>query len=133
VAVREIPLALQASISNIPSQLYFQPGCCGRTLGTHKAPLDSLASNSMYSAGNYICVTEHTKIPDDPVGTLEFMGGTNLPTKHYVCIRDNDTKHFIISYVDRELEKEIYGADEEARRPAKLAPSPRPKADTLDW
>lgn len=66
--------------------------------------------------GNKVCVTGSRKdIPlDDPLSVVPIEQRSNLDNKQVLIVRD-DNCGLIISFADREKEKELFGADEEAR------------------
>lgn len=97
-------------------------GGCGFVCCKHNPPADSIPPKGAkwkeaiaYGAkwGNYINATQHKKIDSaDPF--KDVPGGEHLDKKQVIIIRDSEGPNLIISIVDREKEKELFG-DEETR------------------
>lgn len=97
-------------------------GGCGFVCGKHYPPADSIPPKGAkwkevieYGAkwGNYINATQHEKIDSaDPF--KDVSGSEHLDKKQVIIIRDSEDPNLIISIVDREKEKELFG-DEETR------------------
>jgi hypothetical protein len=103
---------------------------CAATIGIHTPAKDSIPPASdrhwipeitfQSTYGNKVEATQHSQ-GAPYVQDLSFLGGRNLDSKQVMVIRDADCNTLIISFVDREKEKELFG-DEKERGIARVEP-----------
>lgn len=107
-----------------PGGYFSLVGGCGFVGGKHNPPVDSIPPKGARwkeaivvgneaKWGNYINATQHQKIDSaDPL--KDVLNKEHLEKKQVIIIRDSEGPSLIISIVDREKEKELFG-DEETR------------------
>lgn len=116
------PLGVNRLMRAVAGGYFSLVGGCGFVGGKHNPPADSIPpKRALWKEtitygneakwGNYINATQHEKVDSaDPF--KDVLNKEHLEKKQVIIIRDSEGPSLIISIVDREKEKELFGEEE---------------------